>query len=83
MPVTSIFLFSHSVFKSPLSQGDLKSGLCGERLNLRNLYCFYECEEKVYKSPLVYQLYSEAQPSWMLSDLELVEPESFSLLVGV
>ena len=33
MLVTSIFSFSHNVFKSHLFQGCQKSGLCGEELN--------------------------------------------------
>ena len=32
MLVTNIFSFFHNVFKSPLSQGHLKSGLCGKEL---------------------------------------------------
>ena len=34
MLVTSIFFFSHNVFKRLLSQDRLKSGLCGKELTL-------------------------------------------------
>ena len=34
MKVTSIFSFSHNVFKSILSQGCYRSGLCGKELTL-------------------------------------------------
>ena len=32
MLATSILSFSHNVFKMPLSQGCIKSGLCGKEL---------------------------------------------------
>ena len=38
----SIFSFSHNVFKWLLSQGRLKSGLCGKKLN--KLCAFYFCQ---------------------------------------
>ena len=49
LQVTSIFSFSHNVFKSFLSQGRLKLGLCGKELNVarRMTYVFDRIENNV------------------------------------
>ena len=41
--VTSIFSFSHNVFKMFLSQGCEKSGLCGKELNLYQTMSTFKC----------------------------------------
>ena len=39
MLITSIFSFSHNVFKSPLCQGHLESGLYGKGLMEQSCFC--------------------------------------------
>ena len=45
MLVTSIFFFSHNVFKRLLSWGREKSGLCGKELNVAQMMWFVSCIE--------------------------------------